>query len=885
MKKLIKVFGILLVLVLAILIVIPFFLEGKIDTIVRRTLDGQLNAKVDYHDINLSLIKNFPSASVSIDELEIINNAPFEGDTLVYADRISAKISLIDLIKGIDQGVKIDKIILDKAYVNVQVNKEGKANYDITKGDSSATTTDKGSEDSSSPFNINLDYDILDSKLVYNDVSSNLYAELSELSHSGKGDVSSSLIDLTTETVSRFTYKMGGIQYAERMPIDLKAVIGIDQANNKYSFKDNVAHINEIPLEFHGFIQLLEKGTDIELDFVSKGASFKNLLASIPNAYKEDYREVTANGLFDLHGKINGISSDHKIPLLDINLITENASFKYPDLTKEVKDIDIHIDVKNTTGNLDDTAVIIKDFKFKIDQDEFLASGKLWNLVKNLNADLNAKGRLDLGKLAEAYPMKLPEGLKGIIDADLASKFDLNSIQKGKYDRIKSKGEVNLNAFEVTDKSMPHPIKIDNAKVNFSTNQIVLESLKLETGSSDVSGKGKLENLFPFIFADAELKGDFSLSSNKFVVQDFLTQSDEETTETPKEEDSGAKKEGESTEGLIPDFLDITATFAAKEVVYDKLNLKNAKGQVTIKDAKAILKDVSSDVFGGKIGFGGLVDTSKEIPSFDMDLDMSKLDLAGSFASLEMLQKFTPVASALTGVFSSKIKLGGNLNNDLTPNLNSLKGLANATIVKAKVNSSNSKLLSAFDGKANFIDLDKLNLEDITANFNFEDGKIKVKPFNFKLNDDIAVKVEGGHSFDAGLSYNLGLDVPAKYLGSQAGSLLSSLSGSELETTKVSIPVNLGGTFKDPKVGLDMKGAISNLSSSILQKQKNKVKGKAVSEINKRVGDKAKDVLGGLLGGNKSSSKTEAGDEGVKKTETKDQAKDAAKSLINNLFK
>ncbi len=881
MKKLFKIFGILLVLVLAILIAIPFFLEGKIDTIVRRSLDGQLNAKVDYHDIDLSLIKSFPSASVSIDEFEIINNAPFEGDTLVYADRISAKISLIDLIKGIDKGVKIDKIVLDKAYVNVQVNEEGKANYDISNEGSNTKKVEEGEEESSNPFNINLDYDILDSKLIYNDASSHLYAELSELSHSGKGDVSSSLVDLATETVSKFTYKMGGIQYANHMPIDLKAVIGIDQANSKYTFKDNVAHINEIPLEFHGFVQLLEKGTDIELDFISKGASFKNLLASIPNAYKKDYREVTANGLFDLHGKVNGISSDHKIPHLDINLITENASFKYPDLTKEVKDIDIHMDVKNTTGNLDDTAVIIKDFKFKIDQDEFLASGKLWNLSKNLNADLKAKGRLDLGKLAEAYPMQLPEGLKGVIDADLASKFDLSSMQNEKYDQINSKGQISLTAFEVTDKSMPHPVKIDNAKVNFNTNQIVLESMNMKTGVSDVSGKGKLENLFPFIFSDAQLKGNFSLSSEKFVVQDFLTQSEDvENNETPTEEDSGAKKE-ESNKGLIPDFLDITATFAAKDVVYDKLNLKNAKGEVTIKDSKAILKDVSSDVFGGKIGFGGLVDTSKEIPSFDMSLDMSKLDLAGSFGSFEMLQKFTPVASALTGIFSSKIKLGGNLKSDLTPNLNSLKGLANATIVNAKVNSSSSKLLSAFDSKANFINLDKLNLEDITANFNFEDGKIKVKPFNFKLNKDIGVNVQGGHSFDAGLEYGLKLDVPAKYLGSQAGSLISSLSGSDLQTTNVRIPVSLGGTFKNPKVGLDMKGAISALSSRIILKRTTKVKDKAVSEINKRVGGKAKDVLGGLLGGKKSTSDSETNEKG----KSEEQVKDAAKSLIKGLFK
>ncbi len=890
MKTLLKVVGVLITLVIVVLVAIPFFLEGKIDTIVRSTLDGQLNAKVDYRDIDLSLIKSFPNASISIDGLEIINNAPFNGDTLVFAEGISARISILDLIKGLDEGVKIDKIVIDKANVNVKVNKEGKANYDITKP-SIATETKETEVDTatSGPFNINLNYDILDSNIVYDDQSSNIYASLSGLTHSGKGDVSSALVDLDTETVTKLTYKMGGVQYTNQMPIDLKAIIGVDQPNQKYTFKKNEAHINEIPIQLDGFVQILESGTDIELDFASKGASFKNLLASIPNAYKKDYREVKANGVFDLQGKVHGIVDDHRIPKMDISLVTENANFKYPDLSKEVKDIHIHTDVKNLTGNPDDTSVLIKDFKFSIDNDPFLLSGKLWNLSKNLNADLKAKGKIDLGKLAEAYPMQLPEGIKGIIKADLATKFDLKSMELKQYDRIKSNGDVMLSDFEVTDKaSMPHPVKIQQAKVNFNTNQIVLEKLDLKTGTSDVTGKGKLENLLPFVFSDAELKGNFSVSSNKFVIQDFLT----ETKETPeiKEADSGAKvdKATDSVEGLIPAFLNITANFDAKEVIYDQLNLKNTKGQVTIKDSKAILKDVTSDVFGGRIGFAGQVDTSKKIPTFDMDVDMSKLNLANSFQSFDMLQKMTPIASALTGIFSSKIKLGGNLKNDLTPNLNSLKGLANATIVEAKVNSENNKLLSKFNSKASFIDLDKLNLHDVTANFNFEDGKVKVKPFDFKLNDDIAVKVQGGHSFDAGLAYNLGLDLPAKYLGNEAGNLLSSLSGSDLKTTKVNVPVSLGGTFKNPKVGLDMKGAISDLSNAIIKKQSNKLKDKAVNEISDKIGGKAKDVLGGLLGGNKkssSSTNTDAKqtDTGNKKTE--DQVKDAAKSLLKGLFK
>ena len=882
MKLLFKIFGVFFILILAVLIAVPFFLESNVEKIVRRTAKAQVDAKVDFSEINLSLIRNFPKASVTITDLEIINNAPFENDTLINAKQITGVLSFTQIFKGFDKGIAIDKILIDNANVNVLVNKDGKANYDISKP-STDTPTETSETASSSDFNINLNYEIKDSNIRYSD-GQNILA-LENFSHSGKGDVSAAVTDLVTETKVDLSYEMHKVKYATKMPVFLEATFQLDQKNNTYTLKENNALINHIPLAFSGFIKLLQnEDIDIELDFKTKDASFKNLLSAVPNAYKKDINGAYVNGKFDLHGSIKGVINETRIPNLDISLSTINSAFKYPDLPKGIDAITLIATVTNKTGNSDDTRIDVDRFKMKIDEDEFTAEGHFYNLAKNLSGMVNTNGIINLENLNKAYPVELETGLKGIVKANLKTKFTLNDIEKENYDRIDRQGEVMLTNFEIETAEIPNKVNINNAAIDFSKNKVELKSLALKTGKSDITAKGTIENILPFIFADKVLKGNFNLNSTSFRVSDFLASAATENDNNPEV----ATEENTTSEKLIPSFLNITTTFFAKEVFYDNLELKNTVGKLNIKDRKATLKDVTTDIFGGSMAFNGELDSNTTTPTFTMDLDMKKLSIVDTFLNFEMFKKMTPIASALEGLFSSTFSLKGALKNDLTPDLNSLKGNALASLINAEMNPSKNNLVNTLNQKTDFINLDKINLKDVTANLNFEDGKIKIKPFNFNIKNDINVSASGGHAFDGTMDYVLSTSIPAKYLGSEASGLLASLSAQEQENLRVPLPISLGGTSTNPKVGLDLKSAVSGLTKQIVATQKDKakekVKAKVTEQVNKQLGSKAKNVLGGLLGGNaktKDTSSTNTND--TKKG--KDVVKEKAGKLIKGLFK
>ncbi|WP_372770442.1 hypothetical protein, partial [Lutibacter sp.] len=82
-------------------------------------------------DVDLSLLKNFPKATIIIDDLSIVNKAPFENDTLFYSKTFSLKMSIKELFKGKGEPMSIDAFSIENTRVNVVFNKDGLANYDI----------------------------------------------------------------------------------------------------------------------------------------------------------------------------------------------------------------------------------------------------------------------------------------------------------------------------------------------------------------------------------------------------------------------------------------------------------------------------------------------------------------------------------------------------------------------------------------------------------------------------------------------------------------------------------------------------------------------------------------------------------------------------------
>lgn len=144
---------------------------------------------MDFEDADLSLLKSFPYANVGLTNLSLVNKAPFEGDTLFASSEIELAMSIKELFKSADEPIVIKTLNIDGAKLHIKADAEGNANYDIAK--ESETTTSPATDESSSNFTLNMDsYAISNSEIIYEDMASGMVLDISEMNHSGTGDLS-----------------------------------------------------------------------------------------------------------------------------------------------------------------------------------------------------------------------------------------------------------------------------------------------------------------------------------------------------------------------------------------------------------------------------------------------------------------------------------------------------------------------------------------------------------------------------------------------------------------------------------------------------------------------------------------------------------------------
>ena len=833
MKKVYKIIIGVVVAIFILLISIPLLFQDKIIGLVKETINNNVNAQVDFSGGSLSLLKSFPNASVQLSDVSVINKQPFEGDTLLYAKEITLKLKLTELFKNSSEQLNIKSFTVDNAKVNVLTDEKGNANYDIAKP--SETPASDNENNSTSNFGLSIEeYSITNATVKYDDKKGKINLLLTDLNHRGNGDFSQSKSELNTQTSTLISFGMDGTSYAKNQKISLDAILGMDLVNKKFSFLKNEAKLNNLPLVFNGFVKINENNQEVSIDFKTPSSDFINFLGLIPEVYAKNISDVKTTGDFSVSGKVDGIIDETHIPKLDIAINAQNASFKYPDLPKSVRNIHINTQIKNTTGKLENTFVTIDNLSFKIDEDTFSGKGSLYNLTTNplVNATLN--GTLNLANISKAYPVSLENELKGILKANLTTKFDVEAIKKNNIDRIKNSGTIEVNDFVFASKDVVNPIEIKSTKINFDPTVISLAKFDAKTGKSDLNATGKINNLLGFLLSNKKLQGTFNVASTNFYVSDFMQKNEDTTTETT----TTKKEETTGEESLkIPAFLDCKVIADAKTVHYDNLTLNNVKGTLWLKDEKATLQNMTAGIFNGQISLNGEVNTQKKQPTFAMKLGINSFDISQSFTSMDLLQSLSPIAGAMDGKLNSDIDLSGSLNNDFTPNLTTITGNALAQLLSTKINPEKTKTLSLLNNKLSFIDLTKLDLSDIKTHLSFEAGKVVVAPF--KLNyKDIGINVGGSHGFDKSMNYNVTFDVPAKYLGNEAAGIVSKLSAKDQNVT-IPITATITGNMTSPNVQTDLSSSVAKLSQKLIDQQKNNL---------------VNNTLGNLLGGSKKDS-------------------------------
>ena len=135
-----------------------------------------------------------------------------------------------------------------------------------------------------------------------------------------------------------------GIRYMNRGDFRMDLLAAANLAENRYTILENEIEMNKLVLGTEGEILLMEDDAmDIDIRFFSKQTSFQTLLSLVPAIYLNDFESLKTSGSLLLEGSVKGLMQDSLMPDANLKLQVVDGYFSYPDLPKDVSDVQIEL--------------------------------------------------------------------------------------------------------------------------------------------------------------------------------------------------------------------------------------------------------------------------------------------------------------------------------------------------------------------------------------------------------------------------------------------------------------------------------------------------------------------------------------------------------------
>ena len=828
MKKFIKIILksvlIIILFLLIVIISVPILFKNQLLDKAKEEINKNVNAKVEFADFKVGLIKHFPNLSVSLIDLNVTGTDTFSSDTLISFKSFSIAIDLVSLIKK--DGINIRSISLIKPSIHAKVMEDGKANWDIMKESEEETVEEPDTVVSGTPdFKVNLKkFEIVDAGILYEDLYSKMTASLQDFNFLLSGNMSADFTELKiNSSIGDIDFRYGGMQYVRNAVLKMSAEIGADMKNMIFTFRDNSISINDLGIGFDGKVEMPDDNINIDLTFASVDNKFRSLLSMVPAVYLKDFEDVKTSGAITLKGKVNGIysSADSTLPDISLEIMVDNAMFSYPDLPKSVENINVTTNIFVDGTDMDKTTVNLDRFHLDIAGNPVDASLKLRTPISDPDISGSLKTNMDLQSIVDIIPME-DVVLKGIINSDIEFGGSMSMYENEMYEDIIANGTVSLKDFEFSSPDLPQKVVISKAGMQFSPKYVELSELSIIIGKSDINIKGKVENFIPYVFNDQTLKGTLDLTSANLDIDELMPETEEVVEE--EETDTVALSVIE-----VPENIDFEFTSKLDHIKYGNLDINNTSGKIIVRGGKVVLDGLQMDLLQGSMKMNGEYNTTDmTMPRVEFDMDINGIDIPSAFNAFNTVQKLVPAAEGLKGKISTTLFFNSLLGEDLMPVTETIDGYGRLQSESIQVVNSGTldKISSALKLKKEMSN----TFKDLNISFKIIDGRIYVEPFKANLGS-INMVIGGDQGIDQTLNYLVKMSVPRASFGTGANQVIEGLAakatakGLKIDPgEKVNVDVKVTGTFTDPKIGLDMKSSSENAIKAVKEQVKEKVK-------------------------------------------------------------
>lgn len=471
MRKLLIVSGAAVIGVALSIVLIPAIFEYQIAGAIRRQINADLDAEVNFDDAHLSLWRHFPDFTASLDNFVIAGKNEFLGDTLVKAKRLSLVLHSSKFL--FSDEIEIRHLELSQPDVYVSVLHSGKANYLI----SHAVPADTVSH-----LRLSIDsWEITEGRVVYKDLSNDVHVRSSKVDLSGTIDINEDIVNISAEGMAANAGLIrSGKAYLEEKNIALTLDGSYDRRTNQLKFADNRLSLNNLDLEFSGSLEFRGDDTGIDLKVKTGEADFSDIL-SLSKTLSRDFDKMNIQGRMTLDAQFLGVlnSSSNRFPAFKANLVVSDGSIKYNASKSSLNQINFDLAAFSTDGLLQNTIVNLQYFGMNVGENPVYGSAQIEGFRDGMiAADMLA--RFPLEELAAIYPM---EGIE--MEGDLSFELKANGPYTGNFSAL-----ADFEKWQTTRIPAFHlGIGLTDGKIRYSHLPDTIRNINLTLGADNQTGR------------------------------------------------------------------------------------------------------------------------------------------------------------------------------------------------------------------------------------------------------------------------------------------------------------------------------------------------------------------------------------------------------------
>lgn len=854
--KALKIIGVVLAVIVAAIVAIPTFFADEVGNFAKKMVNQYIkDATVDFKDFSLSIVSSFPNLTAGIEGIDIIGTGRFEGDTLLHVGKLYAD---LDLMKAIGGEIQVNSVEVDDVLAQAIVTADSLVNWDIVALESDTTATEETVADTiaSAPLKLNLQsLELSNIRVAYIDSAAKMGAAIDNLGLTMSATMNGNVADVDLKLgIGGVSATMDGTNYLSGAPVDFDAKVHADLDSMKVAFDKNQLTFAGLPLAFDGWVQLCDSDAiDMDIKLAALETTFKTVLDLVPEEMLKSVEGLQTKGSFMLYALAKGELKGENLPEFRAGLKVDDGYVKYPDLPKDLKNINISVLVQNPGGSVDLTTVAVDTFHFALGGSPFDITAEVKTPTSNMTIGAAILGKLNLGDLTQALPL---EGMKieGIMDADLKVQVDMKSLDEERFEDIKALGKLGLTNFKFQGDILPQGLDITQALLTFSPKAVNLNPLEIQLGKSDISMKGNVENYLPYVLRDGTIKGSVILNSHLLDCNELLTLATSEPADTTSASaEQGATTTTAASEPLkLPTNIDFLFNTDIDKLVFDKLELANINGRITLANGVADLSNLSSDICDGKLGINGKFQTPDgQNPEAKLKLQFTDVDINKLTGSFSVVDSVLPIARSAYGKVSIGLDVTTEIDSEMNLVMKSVNGDVNfaSSSIELKESDFQNKLAKALNNDK----YKDLKIKDCKVKCNIENGNIAVQPFNLSLFNHTST-FSGNQGLDGSMDYKLSMPIERSEIQELISKTGISLGSSFASGTALPVNVKIGGSLSDVQIKLDLSEATAQLA----KETKAKVEDKATEAVDKAIDNikdektkeavtKAKDALNNLF--------------------------------------